>query len=259
MVAKSLGVALITGASQGIGKAIALRLAKDGFRVALNDIPSKEQSLKAVRDEIEHQTGGKACITPADVSNEKEVEQMVNEASKTLGGLDVMVANAGIAHEPTVVTDLSAEIWEKIFAVNIRGVFFCYKHAAREMIAQDRGGRIIGASSLAGIKGGSLSSAYTASKFAVRGLTQSAAAELGQYGITVNAYTPAIISTPLSKPFLEAGKLDMLLNIFGFSKPWGNFHAGEPEDVANVVSYLASKEAHYVTGQSLAINGGLQY
>jgi NAD(P)-dependent dehydrogenase (short-subunit alcohol dehydrogenase family) len=175
--------------------------------------------------------------------------------------LPIVINPVRSQHPPEAkkIFPVSAEVWEKTFAVNIRGVFFCYKHAAREMIAQDRGGRIIGASSMAGIKGSSLFiNAYTASKFAVRGLTQSAAAELGQYGITVNAYAPGMINTPMGKPFLEAG-IDMILNNFGYSRPWANFHAGEPEDVANVVSYLASKEAHYVTGQTIAINGGLQY
>ncbi|KIK57651.1 hypothetical protein GYMLUDRAFT_45815 [Collybiopsis luxurians FD-317 M1] len=251
MAAKSLGVALVTGASQGIGRAIAQRLAKDGFRVALNDIPKKEQELKSVSSEIEQQTGSKPCIALADVSNESQVEQMVGEATKAFGGLDVMVANAGILHENTKIVDLSAETWEKVFAINARGVFFCYKHAARQMIAQGRGGRIIGAASIAGRRSGFEHGAYGASKFAVRGLTHTAAAELGPYGITVNAYAPGFIASPMT-----TGMTTSALANYGFITP-ENFKFGEPKDVASLVSYLASKEAHYITGQTVSPNGGV--
>jgi acetoin reductase-like protein len=253
MAAKSLGVALVTGASQGLGKAIALRLAKDGFRVALNDIPQKEQQLKSVSSEIERQGGNKTYVVPADVSKEKEVEQMVSEASKTLGGLDVMVSNAGI-FTPGKLVDLPAETLEKGFAVNVFGMFFCYKHAARQMITQGRGGRIIGAASVAGLRAGAEHNVYGASKFAVRGLTQSAAHELHQYGITVNAYAPGFISSPMTEG-LEA---EAILSLYGIATP-DNFKYGQPEDIASVVSYLASKEAHYITGQTVSPNGGILF
>ncbi|KAJ3794992.1 hypothetical protein GGU11DRAFT_817855 [Lentinula aff. detonsa] len=253
MAAKSLGVALITGASQGIGKAIALRLAKDGFRIALNDIPKKEQQLKALSREIEHHSGMDTYLAPADVTIESEVEQMVNQSTKALGGLDVMIANAGIFPEAKMVIDYPTESWKKTFAVNVEGVFFCYKYAARQMIAQGRGGRIVGASSIAGKRSAAQFSAYSASKFAVRGLTQSLALELSQHGITVNAYAPGIVfcslvSERLSEPAIFQEQDEAVLATLGLNKPV-NYKFGEPEDIASLVSYLASKEAHYITGR----------
>ncbi|KAJ3981858.1 hypothetical protein F5890DRAFT_1416875 [Lentinula detonsa] len=190
MAAKSLGVALVTGAAQGIGRTIALRLAKDGFMVAVNDISSKTEQLETLSQDIELLNAQMSLPVVADVSNEVEVEKMVTEVSKTLGGLNVMVANAGIIIPERSARD-TTEDWDKIFAVNMRGVFLSYKYAARQMIAQGNGGRILGASSIAGRKAGFEASAYCASKFAVRGLTQSAGnSRIGKYGITVNAYAP---------------------------------------------------------------------
>ncbi|KAJ3736144.1 hypothetical protein DFJ43DRAFT_1129757 [Lentinula guzmanii] len=256
MAAKSLGVALITGASQGIGKAIALRLAKDGFRIALNDIPKKEQQLKALSREIERHSGMDTYLAPADVTIESEVEQMVDQSTKALGGLDVMIANAGIFPEGKMVVDYPTESWKRTFAVNVDGVYFCYKYAARQMIAQGRGGRILGASSIAGKRSAAQFSAYSASKFAVRGLTQSVALELGQYGITVNAYAPGIVFRSLVSEILSEPKqasytvrcVSIPIFWLGLMKPV-NYKFGEPEDIASLVSYLASKEAHYITGR----------
>ncbi|KIK95792.1 hypothetical protein PAXRUDRAFT_355869 [Paxillus rubicundulus Ve08.2h10] len=193
----SKGIALITGSAQGIGRSIALRLAKDGYDIALNDIPSKYSQLRGVADDIDR-SGRKALVFVADVTAEEQVKGMVQEVAKDLGGLDVMVANAGVARLlPLISTELKD--WERIMNTNARGTFLCYKYAAEQMIKQGRAGRIIGASSLAGKTGIPLTSAYCASKFAVRGLTQSAALELGRYGITVNAYAPGHIQSPMGK------------------------------------------------------------
>ncbi|KAJ3974664.1 hypothetical protein EV361DRAFT_616331 [Lentinula raphanica] len=256
MAAKSLGVALVTGAAQGIGKAIALRLAKDGFRIALNDLPKMDERLKTVAHEIARQTGVETFIAPGDVSKESDVERMVGHSAKALGGIDVMIANAGILSEGKELTEYSTEAWKRTFAMNVDGIFFCYKYAAKEMIAQGRGGRLIGASSVAGMRSAGYFSAYSASKFAVRGLTQSVALELAAHKITANAYAPGFIKTALTEQFQDQPGEG--LRLMGLSKPV-DYQFGEPEDIASLVSYLASKDAHYITGQTISPNGGLVF
>ncbi|KAF8836786.1 NAD(P)-binding protein [Paxillus ammoniavirescens] len=249
----SKGVALITGSAQGIGRGIALRLAKDGYDIALNDIPSKYDQLRTVADDIV-KSGRKALVLPADVTVDEQVKGMVQEVAKELGGLDIMIANAGVA---------GLRDWDRIMAVNARGTFLCYKYAAEQMIKQGRGGRIIGASSLMGKTGSPSLSAYCASKFAVRGLTQAAALELGRHGITVNAYAPGHIETPLSAGLMDAdGKLlcsdeEFAAQIMNQSDARPIKSIGQPEDIASVVSYLVSKEAHFITGQTISVDGGI--
>ncbi|KAJ3839526.1 hypothetical protein F5878DRAFT_616191 [Lentinula raphanica] len=256
MATKRFGVALVTGAAQGIGKAIALRLAKDGFKVAVNDIASKSEQLQSLSQDIERLSGQASIPVVADISKEVDVENMVNKVAKTLGGLNVMVANAGVVTRSKEMVDYTTEDWEKVFAVNIRGVFLSYKYAAKQMIAQGQGGRILGASSIAGRKAGFETSAYCASKFAVRGLTQSAALELGKYGITVNAYAPGFTKTSLNESFWDDP--DSLARKYGIAVP-PYFKMGQPEYIASLVSYLASEEAHYITGQTISPNGGVLF
>ncbi|KAF9073065.1 short chain oxidoreductase [Rhodocollybia butyracea] len=232
-IAKSLGVALVTGASQGIGKAIAMRLASDGFKVALNDLNNKKEQLEAVARDIEKQ-GQASFVVPADVSQESEVHQMVQSASKTLGGLDVMVANAGIFIPMKSITDLDIDDWDKVFRINTRG------------------GRIIGASSVAGKQGSAFSGAYSASKFAVRGLTQSAALELGEHGITVNAYAPGLVNTAMLQGIFQDNSIDMTKGLYSYTQT-------QPEDIASIVSYLASKDSCYITGQTISVNAGMYF
>ncbi|KAI0945034.1 hypothetical protein AcW1_001823 [Taiwanofungus camphoratus] len=190
-------IAVVTGASQGLGLSIALRLADDGLDVAVNDLASKNAQIQEVVSQIEAR-GRRALAVPADVSREEEVQAMIMRVIEQLGGLDVMIANAGIAVlKPFLET--STEEWDRIVSVNLRGVMLCYRYAALQMIKQGRGGRIIGASSQAGKKGTTNLSAYGATKFAVRGLTQTAALELAPHNITVNAYAPGIIITALGE------------------------------------------------------------
>ncbi|KAJ3878187.1 acetoin reductase family protein [Lentinula edodes] len=298
MISKSLTrgatrVALITGAAQGIGKTIALRLASDGFKIALNDVDSKRNQLGGVIDEIERNYGLETCSIPGDVSKERDVQDMVEAVSQRLGSLDVVRHaklvfsthfaplslcfhhgrkrwNPRVLHThpfdkqvPFTRYDhllnsslLAAEKqWDDVLRINTKGVFFCYKYAAKQMVAQGRpGGRIIGASSFAGKQGLTHIGAYAASKFAVRGLTQVAALELGHHGITVNAYAPGAIETPLASAIdlstTPAGK-DFLNKLPPFST------VGKPEDVASLVSFLASQESGYITGQTISVNGGL--
>lgn len=259
------GVALITGAGQGIGRSISLRLAADGFDIGLSDIPTNKSNLEEVAREITRTYAGRrVCVLFADVTVEDDVCKMVDGVVTELGGLDVMVANAGITVVAPLVETTLAD-WEKIFAVNVTGVFLSYKYAARKMIALNethkRGRRIIGASSIAGKIGVQHFSAYSASKFAVRGITQSAAIELGRHGITVNAYAPGPIMTTMFD--------ELSVKLTGSSDPRGYIemskkntsvgYLGVPDDVAGLVSYIASPESHFITGQSITIDGGMHW
>ncbi|KAI0049338.1 acetoin reductase family protein [Auriscalpium vulgare] len=257
MSTSSKGVALVTGAAQGIGQAIALRLASDGFDVAVNDISANKDGLSSVVQEIKA-TGRRGHQFIADISQEGQVVAMIEDVVKTLGGLDVFVANAGIAiMAPVAETDV--EDFDRVLSVNVRGTFLGYKHAVRQMAKQGRGGRIIGASASAGKTGVAGISAYSASKFAIRGLTQSAAQEFGQIGITVNAYAPGFVKTAMHDAHeesigLKEGELhDHVLKASALRR------ITEPEDVASLVSFLASKDGAIITGQTINVDGGKEF
>ncbi|KAH9943614.1 hypothetical protein B0H21DRAFT_748720 [Amylocystis lapponica] len=188
-------IAIVTGAAQGIGRQIALRLADDGLDVAVSDLPSQASLLEAVAVDI-RQKGRRSLAIFADVSVEKDVHTMVEQAVAELGGLDVMVANAGIATLAPIL-EITMEEFDRVFAINVKGTLLCYQAAAKVMIGQGRGGRLIGASSVAGKKGIAYYGSYSTSKFAVRALTQTAASEFGRHNITVNAYAPGLIETEL--------------------------------------------------------------
>ncbi|KAF8960441.1 acetoin reductase family protein [Flammula alnicola] len=249
-------IAVITGSAQGIGRAIALRLADDGFDVAINDAASKKKELDDL-SQIITEKGRRAYVHVADVSVETEVKSLIDGVVDNLGGIDVMVANAGICIVKPFL-DTTTEDWDRIFTINARGLFFAYKYAAKAMIAQGRGGRIIGACSGAGQEGTPLLSAYSSTKFAVRGLTQAAASELGKHRITVNAYAPGAVVTPMLNAVGDSiGDREGVFAAEAQRAPVG--YIGKPEDVAGVVSYFASKESHFVTGQTIGINGGRNF
>jgi len=251
-------VAVVTGAGQGIGRGIALRLATDGLDVVVNDVPSNAASLDEVVREIGAR-GRRAVAVTGDAAVESDVENLVAVAVNELGGLDVFVANAGV-YLRCAILDTSVEQWEKLMSVNARGVFLGYRAAAKQMIKQGRGGRIIGACSIAGKRGTKNQATYCASKFAVRGLTQAAAAEWGPHGITVNAYAPGAIDTAMMRGVAAAVKAigedpkgDWVQKMLE-GTPVGTL--GTPEDIAGLVSYLASEESKFVTGQAINVNGG---
>ncbi|TFK69350.1 NAD-binding protein [Pluteus cervinus] len=250
----SRGVALVTGASRGIGRAIALRLAHDGFEVAVNDLSQRRAQLETLAQEISEK-GRKTTIVVGDVSANQEVLSMTQSVAKELGSLDVMVANAGI-HLGAPVIETPVEDWDHLFSINARGVFLCYKYAALQMIAQGKGGRIIGASSCVGETAEPGQVPYSATKFAVRGLTQGAAQELGQHGITVNCYAPGAIDTHLLQQYVEAAGSNGPAILAEEINNTLLGRIGKPEEVAGLVSYLASPDAAWVTGQTFSINGG---
>ncbi|KAJ8514270.1 hypothetical protein ONZ45_g8171 [Pleurotus djamor] len=253
-------VAIITGSAQGIGQAVAARLASDGLDVVISDIPTKHDQLDAVRESILAASPNvKVVVIPADVALEDDVKNLVAQTVSQLGGLDVMVANAGTAWIKPILESTVEDI-DSMFATNYRGVYLCYKEAAKVMIEQKRGGRIIGASSSTGKKGYPMMSIYCGTKAAIRFLTQSAAAEFGSFGITVNAYAPGAVITPLimslkeqTDKYAESPSQDSYVQMTAVKR------VGEPVDVANLVSFLASEQSSYISGQTVTIDGGVWF
>lgn len=254
-------VALVTGAARGIGRGIALRLAADGLDVAVNDLEAGSEGLESAAEEI-RQAGRRSLAITADVSEPGEVEDMVQRVAGELGSLDVMVANAGIAQVKPLL-DITPEDFDRVMKVNVRGVFLCYKAAAQQMIQQGTGGKIIGAASIAAHKGFALLGHYSASKFAVRALTQAAAQEWAEHGITVNAYCPGIVDTSMWELIdAQIGELQGLQKgeaMQQFSQLIALGRVETPEDVASFVSYLASRDSDYMTGQAVMIDGGILF
>ncbi|KAL1746131.1 hypothetical protein HDZ31DRAFT_81445 [Schizophyllum fasciatum] len=236
-------VALVTGAAQGIGKAIALRLARDGHHVGLNDLPSKRQALDEVAHLVE-KNGVLAATFPSDVTKEGDVQATVDGAADALGGLHVMVANAAVLQAIPFLEE-TAQSFNRTTSVGSTGTFLCYKHAGRRMIAEGhREGRIIGASSFAGKRPASDLTSYSVAKFAVRSLTQNAALALGPHGITVNAYAPGLTDTTMG--MVKAG-----YTLEGWAETVPMRRYALPDDIAALVSFLASKEAGYITGAAM--------
>ncbi|ADJ29378.1 acetoin reductase [Nitrosococcus watsonii] len=252
-------VALITGAGQGIGRAIALRLANDGADIAIVDL--NEEKMGAVADEV-RAVGRKATTFKADVSKRDEVYAAVDHAEKELGGFDIIVNNAGIATIQSIA-EVTPEEVDKIFKVNIEGVLWGIQAAGAKFKEREQKGKIISASSIAGHEGIPLLSVYSATKFAVRALTQAAAKEFASDGITVNAYCPGVVGTDM---WVEIDR--RMAEITGakigdtYEKFVGDIALGRaqtPEDVASFVSYLAGPDSDYMTGQAPLIDGGLVY
>jgi meso-butanediol dehydrogenase / (S,S)-butanediol dehydrogenase / diacetyl reductase len=253
--------ALVTGAARGIGRGIALRLAEDGLDVAVADLPSMRPESDAVVDEIRAQER-KSVAIEVDVSDAGQVDAMVQTTIEELGRLDVIVANAGIA-DVAPLLDVSPESFDRLMSINLRGVFLCYTAAARQMIDQGSGGKIIGAASIAAHKGFAMLGHYSASKWAVRGLTQAAAQEWAEHGITVNAYCPGIVGTKMweliDQKLTEASGEPKGAALARFSELITLGRVETPEDVAAFVSYLASPDSDYMTGQSVMIDGGVLF
>ncbi|EGO23118.1 hypothetical protein SERLADRAFT_450789 [Serpula lacrymans var. lacrymans S7.9] len=257
----TIRVAIVTGAAQGIGRAIALRLADDGFNVVLADLDSKITLMDDAVSEIVRK-GRQALSVPTDVSKEEQVEDLVAKTVETFGGLDVMVANAGIASAKSLL-DVSEADFDNILSVNVKGVLFCYRHAAKAMINQGKGGRIIGASSIAGKRAARGCCAYNVSKSAVQALTQTAATEFAKHNITVNAYAPGITDTAMIQGAslmlgLDELRVMDLADTMSIGRPVIE-RTGVPDEIAGVVSFIASKDSSYVTGQTISVDGGIYY
>lgn len=242
-----MAAALITGSARGIGAAIALRLAKDGFDVALNDISEKSFENNDIMEQIKAQ-GVKCEKFIADVSKSDQVEAMVKAVKELFGSIDVLVNNAGITRDG-LLARMSEENYDMVIAVNQKSVYNMMRYVAPIMMKQ-RSGRIINMSSVAGLHGNAGQFNYSASKAAIIGMTKSAAKELGSRGINVNAIAPGFISTPMTDQLSEEQKKAILELIA--MKRYGNV-----EEIAGVASFLAGKDSSYVTGQVIEISGGL--
>ena len=239
-------IALVTGASQGLGRAIALKLAANGADVAIIYVGPEEPALET-KGGIEA-LGRRAVCYPCDVRDEQAVEATVAQVKKDLGKVDILVNNAGVTRDGLVMMMKEAD-FDTVIDTNLKGTFLCMKAVSRIMMKQ-RYGRIVNLSSVVGLRGNAGQVNYAASKAGVVGMTKSLAKELASRGVTVNAVAPGFIETDMTAAMPQAAKDAMMPTI-----PMQRL--GQPEDVARAVAFLASDEAAYVTGQVLAVDGGM--
>ncbi len=239
-------VALVTGASRGIGREIAFELAREGASVAVNYAGSEAKALEVV-DGIKAM-GRDAFAIQADVSSSDSVTEMVKATIEHFGKLDILVNNAGITKDNLLMRMKESE-WDDVININLKGVFLCTKAVTRQMMKQ-RSGRIINISSIVGVSGNPGQANYVAAKSGVIGLTKTTAKELSSRGITVNAIAPGFITTDMTDKLNEEVKSEMLKQI-----PLARF--GEPKDIARTVIFLASEDGAYMTGQTLHVDGGM--
>jgi NAD(P)-dependent dehydrogenase (short-subunit alcohol dehydrogenase family) len=275
-------VALITGAGgmRGVGRATALKLAQLGVDLALTDVPRASEDLPpaevrggwrgidSVAEEV--QALGKRCLTvPCDLGDRAQIQDVVKRALGHFGSIDILVNNARaiIGKDKVPITELPEEVWHHFLAINTTAVFLLTKLVGQEMIRQGRGGRIINIASNAAKQASAMGAAYSASKFAVLGLTQASALDLAPYNITVNAVCPGPINTDRMNYWERARAEDQgvtleefrasIVQATGRATPLGRI--AEPEDVAHMVAFLASEEACFITGQAYNVNGGLLF
>jgi 3-oxoacyl-[acyl-carrier protein] reductase len=237
-------VALVTGAGQGIGKAIALKLATYGATVVINDINEKAEETAA---EIVKE-GGKSMAIIADVSSAKDVERMIKETLEVYGQIDILVNNAGITRD-SLLMRMEEDSWDKVLEIDLKSVFLCSRAIIRQMLRQ-RYGRIINIASIVGQIGNAGQTNYAAAKAGVIGFSRALAKEVAAKGITVNAIAPGFIETEMTKKLNDQQRQELAKNI-----PMGSL--GSPEDVAGAALFLASDAARYLTGQVITIDGGM--
>ena len=238
--------ALVTGASRGIGRAIALQLAAEGAKVAIN-FAGNLAKAEEVKAEIES-NGGEALLVQADVSSAESVEEMVNKVTEKFGKIDILVNNAGITRDGLLMRMKDSD-FDEVINTNLKGVFNCTKTVSKLMIKQ-RSGRIVNMASIVAITGNAGQTNYAAAKAGIIGFSKSAAKEFASRGITVNVVAPGFIETDMTAVLPEKVKEAMLKEI-----PLGRI--GEPTDIANAVKFLVSDQASYITGQVIRVDGGM--
>ncbi|SER05535.1 3-oxoacyl-[acyl-carrier-protein] reductase [Gracilibacillus ureilyticus] len=239
-------VALITGASRGIGRAIALNYARNGAKVAVNYAGNEEKAQQVVNEIT--QNGGQAIKIKANVSKDAEVKAMVKEVVQTFGSLDILVNNAGITRD-NLIMRMSEADFDEVIDINLKGVFLCTKGVTRQMMKQ-KSGRIINVSSVVGVSGNPGQANYVSAKAGVIGLTKTTAKELAMRNILVNAIAPGFIETDMTDQLTDEQK-EQMLSLIPLHK------LGQAEDVANVALFLASEQSNYVTGQTIQVDGGM--
>lgn len=238
--------AIVTGASRGIGKDIALYLAKEGAKVAVNYSGSKEKAEEVVK-EIKS-FGGEAFAIQANVDQSEDVQNLISTTLENFGSIDILINNAGITRD-NLLMRMKEQEWDDVLNTNLKGVFLSTKAVTRQMMKQ-RKGRIINITSIVGVSGNPGQANYVAAKAGVIGLTKTTALELASRNITVNAVAPGFITTDMTEALPEEVKAQMLSQI-----PLAKF--GNTEDIAKAVAFLASDDANYITGQTLHVNGGM--
>lgn len=243
-------VAIITGAASGIGRATAVLFAREGAKLVLADID--EKGLKETLD-LAGREGGEAVIKRTNVAVEEEVEELIALTLKTYSQVDILCNNAGIAGELSGLEDQDTEDWRSVFETNVMGAVFGTKHVAKHMMER-KSGAIVNTSSVAGIRAGGGSNAYSASKAALINFTQTAACDLGGYQVRVNAVCPGLIETSMTKPVFDYARETGKFSRLGYRCELQRY--GRAEEVAHAILFLASDEASYITGQALPVDGG---
>jgi NAD(P)-dependent dehydrogenase (short-subunit alcohol dehydrogenase family) len=255
-------VAFITGAGSGIGRRIALRLAQEGADIAISDLVAEklQETVQLVES-----CGQKALALPADVGNLQEMEQAANKAIEAFGKIDILVNNAGTGDTNMSFEDLEAEIWDRVYATNVKGPFFLTKIIAKDMISKGVKGKIINIASTEGKTNRAGSLAYASSKSALIGLTQGLAIQLSPYEITVNAVCPGLIDTPIwhrgdkVMDLPPGSMIKMVVDTAIEQRQLKIARVGTPDDIAAAVSFLVSDDASYMTGQAINVCGGMEF